>query len=158
MANIRAGLLGRNPAQTYKHIMNLKTSGFFVNSLVVCWFPHGAPGAPQGNQRKREAGAQLRVRAGVLQIIVLASPRPPRGAAGKPTETRGWSTIADPRRASGQKPCADLHAHYEFENQRNYREISGCVLVSPRGPKGPAGRPAETRDWCTSAGQRKASL
>ena len=63
---VRAGLLGRNPALTYMHIMNLKTSGFIVKSLGVCWSPLGSPGDPEGDQRKREAGAQLRVIAGLL--------------------------------------------------------------------------------------------
>ena len=62
-----------------------------------------------------------------------------------------------PRRASGQKPCTNLQAHYEFENQRIFREFSGCVLVSPRGPRGPAGKPAETRGWSTIAGPRGGS-
>ena len=50
-----------------------------MHFLDVCWSPHGAPGAPQGDQRKREAGAQLRVRAGLLGINPAGFPTAPQG-------------------------------------------------------------------------------
>ena len=50
-----------------------------MKSRVVCWFPHGPPGGPQGNERKREAGAQLRVRAGLLGRNPAGFPTAPQG-------------------------------------------------------------------------------
>ena len=40
--------------------------------------------------------------------MCVGSPTVPKGTAGEPAETRGWSTFACHRRASLQEPCADL--------------------------------------------------
>ena len=67
---------------------------------------------------------------------VLVSLGPPRGARGRPAETRGWSTITGPRRASGQEPCADLLSSPPFQGEREgtqrKRETCAQVQVSAK--------------------------
>ena len=112
-----------------------------MNFLGVCWLPLGSPGEPEGSHRKREAGAQLRVRAGLLgrnpaltcvpMRCVLGFPTVPRGTAGKPAETRDWCTSAGQRRASLQEPCADLLGSPPFQGEREgtQRKRETCAQV-----------------------------